>query len=404
MSPPTPGVGSPRTEIGSADLYDSRVIRRDRSIRAGRPAIVSLSALLSALLVASCASWRPSPEEIAPVHVVAGRSPALESLAREVASLLPGTETGAAIGLVQGDRVSLALVGRPDLTEDALFEFGSITKIVTTHLIAQRVLEGALDLDQGINATLPEPAKGPQWRDVTLRHLSTHAAGLSGWPPNLGPVSIVLTGQLRDPFGAYGEERLIEGMQRTSAPRVGDRWHYSNYGFAVLGRILEHVSGRSYEALVEEEVLEPFDMDSATIEGWSGDAIVPPRTRRDRPATHWSFDAFAPAGALRGSLRDGVRLLVGSMSACDREDRVSAASCLAQQPAGFPMNETSEMGLGWVLTRRNGETATWHNGGTGGFSTFLGFNRGTGTGVVILTNVEGLREIDALALERLLGE
>ena len=67
------------------------------------------------------------------------------------------------------------------------------------------------------------------------------------------------------------------------------------------------------------------------------------------------------------------------------------------------MSETSEMGLGWVRTHRNGGTAVWHNGGTGGFSTFLGFDPKSRRGVVILTNVEGLREIDALALDRLLG-
>ncbi len=336
--------------------------------------------------------------------MIAGGSPVLESLALDVAAILPGAETGAAIGLVEGDRVSLALVGRRDLTEHTLFEFGSITKIITTHLVAQLVLEDTLDLDRSINSYLPESARGPQWSEVTVRHLSTHSAGLSGWPPNLGPVSIVLTGQLHDPFGGYGEEQLVDGMRRTSRPQVGARWRYSNYGFAILGEILEQRTGRSYEALVADGILEPFDMDSATLDGWSSSEIAPPRTRRGRAATHWSFDSFAPAGALRGSIQDGIRLLAGSMAACDRTGLVSAASCLAQEPAGFQMNETSEMGLGWVLTRRNGRTATWHNGGTGGFSTFLGFDRATRTGVVILTNVEGLREIDRVALDRLVGE
>jgi CubicO group peptidase (beta-lactamase class C family) len=239
---------------------------------------------------------------------------------------------------------------------------------------------------------------------VTIRHLATHSAGLSGWPPNLGPIRIVLTGRLGDPFGGYGEADLVAGMQRTSKPGVGKRWLYSNYGFALLGSILERVSARPYENLVAERVFEPFAMATATIEGWSGSDIALPRTRRDREATYWTFDAFAPAGAMRGSLLDGIRLLENSMAACSREDLPSRANCLAQEPAGARMNETSEMGLGWVRTSRKGDTAIWHNGGTGGFSTFLGFNPSAGRGVVLLTNVEGLREIDGIALERLIGK
>jgi CubicO group peptidase (beta-lactamase class C family) len=335
--------------------------------------------------------------------MIAGGSATLESLARDVAEVLPGEGSGAVLALVEGDRTSFAVAGGPDLTEDTLFEFGSITKIVTAQLVAQLALEGALDLDESINRFLSDPAKGPQWADVTVRQLCTHASGLSGWPPNLGPVRIVLSGRLDDPFGGYGEAQLVAGMRRTAKPRIEARWVYSNYGFAILGRILEHVTGRPYEALVAERVLDPFGMDSATTDGWSSASIAPPLTRRGRASSHWTFDAFAPAGALRGSLRDGVRLLKGSMFACEGADAISAASCFAQQPAGFDRNEASEMGLGWVLTRRGGETAIWHNGGTGGYSTFLGFNRASRTGVVILTNVEGLREIDGLALERLFG-
>ena len=359
--------------------------------------------LFASLCLFACASPFARSGDPAEVRILAGRSPALSSLAREVAELLPGDESGAAIALVEGDRTSLAVAGPHDWTEETLFELGSITKIVTTQLIAGAALEGALDLDQSIDLLLPDAARGPQWRGVSVRHLCTHSSGLSGWPPNLGPVRIVLDGKLADPFGGYGQQQLIEGMRRTDRPRVGTRWRYSNYGFAILGLVLEQQTGQSYAALARERVLDPFGMDSATLDGWSGSEIAPPRTHHGRAATHWSFEAFAPAGALRGSLRDAVALLEGSMLACKRAGPASLASCLAQQPAGFDMNEASGMGLGWVRTRRDGEVAVWHNGGTGGYSTFLGFHPESRRGVVILTNVEGLREIDALALDRLLG-
>ena len=366
-------------------------------------ALIRPTLMAGALCLFACASPFSQASDPPAVRIIAGESPTLVRLAREVADRLPGDESGAAIAVIEGDRTSLAVAGRPELTEDTLFEFGSITKIVTTQLIAQLALDGTLDLDQSIDRLLPAPAQGPQWTDVSVRHLCTHSSGLSGWPPNLGPIRIVLDGRLDDPFAGYDRAQLVEGMQRTAKPRLEERWRYSNYGFAILGLVLEHMTGSPYAALASERVLVPFGMETATIDGWSGEAIAPPRTRHDRAATHWSFEAFAPAGALRGSLRDGIALLEGSMLACEGAGPISAASCLAQQPAGFDMSETSEMGLGWVRTHRDGETAIWHNGGTGGFSTFLGFNPARRTGVVILTSVEDLREIDGLALDGLLG-
>jgi len=97
------------------------------------------------------------------------------------------------------------------------------------------------------------------------------------------------------------------------------------------------------------------------------------------------------------------------MVACERQDLVSRATCLAQAPTGVRMNEEGEMGLGWVRTEREGRTVIWHNGGTGRYSTFLGFAAGSGgrresqRGLVILTNVGFLHEIDGLAIEAILN-
>jgi len=191
-------------------------------------------------------------------------------------------------------------------------------------------------------------------------------------------------------------------MARTRLDAAGARWRYSNYGYAVLGMVVERATGERYADLVTRRVLTPTGMHDATLDGWSSVDVAPPLTRRGRRARNWSFDAFAPAGALRGSIRDGLRFLRASMYPCDGIDPVARAGCIAQEPTGRSPAPGSVMGLGWVRTRVEtadgaGATVVWHNGGTGGYSTFLGYSPETGRGVVVLTNVGRLREIDALS-------
>jgi len=168
-----------------------------------------------------------------------------------------------------------------------------------------------------------------------------------------------------------------------------------------LGGVLGAESGRRYATLLQEEFLAPTGMASAVVDGAHAADFAAPHGRRGFAATKWSFDAFAPAGALRGNLRDALAFLRHAVRACRGDDATSRATCDAQQPRGFRMNATSEMGLGWVRTTRGGRTIVWHNGGTGGYSTFLGFVEGEPRGVVVLTNVGFLREIDAMAMEAL---
>ena len=198
----------------------------------------------------------------------------LAPLAEVLAPLLPGEEAGAAIAVVEGDQVSLAFVGAAKLGPGTLFEFGSITKVATANLIVQRVLAEALERDTGLDRLPGGGEIGSQWSGVTLRHLLTHSSGLSGWPPNWGPVRIVLGGKLGDPFATYDSEDLLVGIRRNSAPETGERWVYSNYAFAVLGRVLAQETEQPFDSLMRDQFLQRLEMDTATTRGWSGDDIA----------------------------------------------------------------------------------------------------------------------------------
>ena len=147
-------------------------------------------------------------------------------------------------------------------------------------------------------------------------------------------------------------------------------------------------------------------MTTATADNtWGSGTVAPPLDSNGRQVANWNFDALAGAGAARGSISDALAFLQGSMTACApaSADDVAKANCLAQQPTGHRLSDDTEMGLGWLLTGGPGGTAVWHNGGTGGYRTFLGFNPERGTGIVLLSNVGSLDDIDGIGLRYLIG-
>ncbi|MBI1296952.1 serine hydrolase [bacterium] len=357
--------------------------------------------LLLILLLTAC-SAPPTPRETpAPVRVQSGDVAQIEPLLTEMASvLIPAEDAGIVVAFVDGDAVTFAFVGNPNFDEETLFEYGSITKVLTANVLVQLAEEGVLNLDDSLNQFLPETLRDPKWDDVTLRHLATHTAGLPGLPPNLNPMMRLLTGNGDDPYADYDQEMLYAGVQATSVEGVGETWAYSNYGFALLGYVLSRQSELVYADLIEQRILDPLAMDGATIVGWSSDKIAPPLADDGSSGDHWTLNAFEPAGALRGDLLDGVAFLQASMTACQGEDLVSRANCLAQQSTRMAVRDGEEMGIGWVRTQGEDGVAIWHNGGTGGYSTFLGFNPETQIGVVFLYNVSNAPgDLDQKAVE-----
>ena len=353
------------------------------------------------LLLAACTAPPAQRESPAPVRVQTGDDAKLNPMLNDMASvLIPAEDAGIAVAFVDGDAVTLAFVGNPNFGEETLFEYGSITKVLTANVLVQLAEEGVLSLDDSLNNFLPEELRDPKWAAVTLRHLATHTAGIPGLPPNLNPMMRLLTGNGDDPYADYDQAMLYAGVQATEVEGVGETWAYSNYGYALLGDILSRQMNLSYAELIQQRILDPLAMDSATITGWSADKIAPPLASDGSAGVHWTLNAIESAGALRGTLLDGVAFLQASMSACQGEDLVSRANCRAQQPTGMAVRDGEEMGIGWVRTTGEEGVAIWHNGGTGGYSSFLGFNPETQIGVVFLYNVsDAPGDLDQKAIE-----
>jgi D-alanyl-D-alanine-carboxypeptidase/D-alanyl-D-alanine-endopeptidase len=270
--------------------------------------------------------------------------------------------------------------GRP-MTPDTACELGSASKTFTGLLLAELAARGVVGYDDPVADHLPPRAvpADPTARRITLTDLATHTAGLPRTP---GAVyrTMLRTGWT-NPYAHYD----IEDLYRTTArmrPRNRGRYRYSSLGFGILGCALAHAAQDDYGHLLTSRVLLPLGMCGTATEPH----VLPDEAtgyRRGRQADPWTFRAMAGAGAIRATGADLLRYLRAHLD----PDATPLPGPLrdTQQPRHRRDNGDS-LCLAWFHRTVQDRPLLWHEGGTRGFSTFIGLSPTTGTGVFLLAN------------------
>jgi D-alanyl-D-alanine-carboxypeptidase/D-alanyl-D-alanine-endopeptidase len=288
---------------------------------------------------------------------------------------------GIVVGVVDGN--GRRVVSHGDVQAESLFEIGSITKVFTALLLADMVERGEVALRDPVAKYLPEGAKMPQRgpRPITLEDLATHMSGLPRVPANLSPKNLM------NPYAGYTVERLYEFLRAYSLPRdPGTKWEYSNLGAGLLGHVLSRRTGMDYATLVRLRICGPLDMTST----WTS---VPPEmksraamghNRALQPVGNWDFDVLAGAGALwscAGALLEFVAANLG-------QKKSGLAPAIAAMLKVRFETGYGQMGqvLGWQTSKGPDGDLFWKDGGTFGFSSFMGFDPKGRRGVVVLSD------------------
>jgi D-alanyl-D-alanine-carboxypeptidase/D-alanyl-D-alanine-endopeptidase len=265
---------------------------------------------------------------------------------------------------------------------DTIFEIGSVTKVFTSLLLADMVNRGEVALDDPAAKYLPENVKMPErsGRFITLLDLSTHRSGLPPMPGNLKP------GDPRNSDAGYSVNDLYEFLSGYTLPRdPGSEYEYSNLGGGLLGHILACRTGTDYESLIGSRITRPLGMPDS--------GIAPSSSMKQRLATgHNSIltpvansdfsTPLAAAGALCSSANDMLTFLEAFLG-YKESPLVPAMKAMLEvrRPAG-----QLQIGLGWLIFSTDGREIVWHNGGTGGFRSFVGYDPKERIGVVVLSN------------------
>lgn len=337
--------------------------------------IVSMVLLFSALF--SRASAQTEPDDAYIRNILQER---VEKSKRNV---------GIVVGLVSSKGMRIISYGKPaldsraELTGDTVFEIGSVTKAFTSILLAEMAARGEVSLNDPLSKYLPKTVKTPSrnGREITLLDLATHTSGLPRLPGNLNPADP------NNPYADYTVKQLYEFLSGYTLDRdVGEKYEYSNLGAGLLGHILALRAGVDYETLVMTRILKPLGMENTRVR------LSPQMQARlakgydqgGSPVTVWDFETLTGAGALRSTVNDMLKFLAANLG-------INRSALLPAMQKAHAMQKATgtpnlSMGLGWHILSNFGTEITWHNGGTRGYHSFVGFDKKKGLGVVVLSN------------------
>ena len=369
---------------------------------------------LSCVAMVSCVSLLPACDR-GPYYLAPADMPDTVRSAVDEA-VLPLVNSYQSVGLVvgvidQGNRYVLgyggtSLFGGIAPTGDTVFEIGSITKTFTGVMLAEMVAEGAVSFDAPAEQCLPEGASLPSFegREITLQDLATHTSGLPRLPGDL------FTGEgyrASNPYAHYTVDDMLAFVSGYTLPRApGTEYEYSNLAVGLLGNLLAHVDGTTYDAMFAARIAVPLGMRETTI---SLDEEQQARLAQPYanlalfgfsfpfPNTNWDLPAFAGAGAVRATVSDMLTYAAAAMGT--KDTLIRNALDTSQQPR-FTVNDRMQVGLCWhlITPADGGEPVIWHNGATGGYTGYIGFLRDAGVAVVILNNSNANLDNSALQI------
>lgn len=306
-----------------------------------------------------------------------------------------GTPSATAVGVRR--RGGAARVHRQDL-----FHLASLTKAVTATTIARLVERGLLDWSSTPGQVLPHLAESmdPTLRDVTLRQLLTHRAGVARFTLARD------FGDLPDWQGTAEQRRAAFTrwlLRRPPATPVG-KFSYSNAGYAVAARMATEVGGRTWRRLVRTQVFRPLGVRAWF--GWPADRpgepwghwLVRGRLHPAAPDAYRFPDLVAPAGDIAVRPRGYVRFLQLHLRGLRGHDtRLLRASTIR-----FMHRPIGVYAMGWVRRRINGVMTSLHDGTAGTFSALAAIQPGRRLAAATFANAGGARGNTAVGVS--LGE
>jgi len=290
----------------------------------------------------------------------------------------------------RGEPVFMGVWGEADretgrrANQNTRYHLASVSKPFVAIAAMQLEERGALTLDQPVSDWLPElQPDGEGAAGMTIRHLLQHSAGL----PDVEDYD--WSSQTADPEAAERYLQSLSGLRLISIP--GAESHYSNIGYDLLGIIISRASGQSFEAYMQENVLQPAGMRTASFLRADIDPDMEARGhifQDGRPSPVYPYNRrHAPSSTLEASLVDMASWL-SRMTLRPRSIRPLLGD---DQLAAMWTDDTldqdgQDMALGWFASPYEGRRRYSHTGGDIGFASYLAVFPDDQLGIALMTN------------------
>ena len=280
-----------------------------------------------------------------------------------------------------------------------VYEIGSLTKTFTALLIAKAESDGKLSLDDRIDRFLdmPSPADGRAYPKI--RNILSHTSGYKPYYLEKGMAQNHLLG--RNDFYGITKKQILERASKITFEKESDfPFEYSNFGYAVLGLVLESACQKSYTELVNDFAQNELGLAHTRIADGTGNLFG-----------YWDWraeDGYIPAGALYSTIGDMIlyaQLLLegeGIFSSC-REMFFEIGPSKEKSRNEKLGIHADRIGRAWICDEADG--FFWHNGGTGRFNCYLAFSPADKKAVVVLSDTAPSFRIPATLIgTKMMGE
>ncbi|MDO4322655.1 MAG: serine hydrolase domain-containing protein [Lachnospiraceae bacterium] len=300
-------------------------------------------------------------------------------------------EARVTVGVIKDGQAAYEVYG-PDAAAleqtEYRYEIGSITKTMTAALIAQAIQEEKLSLTDTIDRYLELPA-GKVY--PTIESLLTHTSGLDGYYFEWSMLPYLVHPE-KNPFQGITAEAVVQEYQETKLKEGKEYgFEYSNYGFALLGLMLEQIYDTDYTSLLNKYLQSDLGLKNTYVS--NGDADF------DGNWIWENDDAYISAGAVVSDITDMLLYAEAQLGGdpmltmCHQALKQVNAADKWERMGGFGINE---IGMSWMIDQENG--IIWHNGATGMHTSYLGFCPEKNTAVVVLSNLSQNEDIETTTI------
>lgn len=276
--------------------------------------------------------------------------------------------------------------------QKSVFEIGSISKVFTSTLLANFVIDGKVKLNENINEYLKTPLNNSA--KISFTDLANHTSGLPRLPTNLDLAKV----NPENPYIEYKEKDMKEYLSKYLELSNKGEYQYSNLGAGLLGYTLSKIENDTYESLLQKKIFSKYDMQNSTaeIDKIKGN-LVRGLNNEGKEIPNWEFSVLAGAGAIFSTIEDLSHFAISQFDYSNKELKLTREKT-------FEINEKMDIGLGWHILKSQSENLWyWHNGGTGGYSSSMAIDVKKKNGIIILSNVSAFNpnmgNIDKLCFE-----
>ncbi len=269
-------------------------------------------------------------------------------------------------------------------TAETLYGIGSCTKSFTALAIMKLVERGELKIEDAISEYVPV-----NWEnDVTIHDLLTHSSGM----PSLG-VSVVMIERLADikekgvPLcGLDDFYILLSNAKEEIAAEPGEEFFYFNSGYSLLGQIIEEVSGITFSEFINQEILEPLNMNRSTFEYEKDESVTTPYMIKDEEPVETPYplrEIGYPAGGLLSSAVELSNYLIMNMNDGEFKGKnIIESDLLKKMHKSHVSGNLGKYGYGWMIKEFQDQKFVGHGGSIGVGGGFIGFKDDIGVAIV----------------------